>query len=115
MEIEFKKIPINGIEFEALNKNLKFSGTAIKELKKLVLCEGKLTGSLIHQCDRCGDEFNLEINEEIILYANDGVYESGKELLNVIEFYDSKVNFDTMLQSEIGTIESDYYYCTKCK
>jgi len=115
MEVAFKKIPTTGIDFESVIEGFKFSGIAKKESKNLVECKGQLQGSMEHQCDRCGNEFEVEINEDISIYANDGLYDSDGNLLNVVEFFDDCVNFDIMLESEIGIIKSDYHYCSTCK
>ena len=115
MEIVFKKVPVNGVDFETSIGDVKFCGNAKKESKNLVECIGKIKGTLTHQCDRCGNDFTLPVNEEVKIFASDGLYESDDELLDIIEFFDSSVNFDTILESELGTIKSDYYYCSTCK
>jgi uncharacterized metal-binding protein YceD (DUF177 family) len=114
MQIVFKKVPTTGVDFETSIDNVKFYGNAIKESKNLVKCVGKIEGSLIHLCDRCGDDFSFPVNEEVKIFVNDGIYESNDELLDLIEFFDGMVNFDTILESELGTIKSDYHYCSNC-
>jgi uncharacterized metal-binding protein YceD (DUF177 family) len=115
MEIVFKKVPATGVDFETSIDELRFYGTAQKASKNLVHCIGKIEGTLIHPCDRCGNDFTLAINEKVKILASDGIYESDDELLDVIEFFDARLNFDTILQSEIGMIQSDYHYCSTCK
>jgi len=115
MEIAFKKIPTTGIDFEAIIDGFKFYGIVKKISRNLVECKGQLKGFFPHQCDRCGEEFEVDINEDISIFANDGLYDSDGKLLNVVEFFDDCVNFDIMLESEIGTIKSDYHYCSTCK
>jgi len=115
MEIAFKKIPSTGIDFEAVVDGFKFYGVVKKKSKNLVECHGRMEGTLSQQCDRCGDEFEFDMKEDITLYANDGLYESSAELLNVIEFFDDFVNFDIILKGEIESINSDYHYCSTCK
>lgn len=115
MEVAFKKIPASGINFEATNGNVKFSGVAKKDSKDLVHCFGRLSGKIIHNCDRCADEFSLEIDEEVNLFVSDGIYEDEENLLEVVESFDGFVNFDTILESELGLVMSDYHYCPTCK
>lgn len=115
MEIVFKKVPVSGVDFETSINDIRFYGTAKKESKNLVQCTGILEGSLVLQCDRCGNEFTYNVNEKVNLYASDGLYESEDDLLDVIEFFEGSVNFDTILQSEVGSIKSDYHYCSTCK
>ncbi|WP_024954859.1 YceD family protein [Sulfurospirillum arcachonense] len=115
MQIVFKKVPTSGVDFETSIKDIKFYGTANKESKNLVQCIGKIEGTLDYQCDRCGNDFPLHVKEDVKLFASDGVYKSDDDLLDVIEFFDESINFDTMLESELGTLQSDYYYCSTCK
>ena len=117
MNIEFKKIPTTGIHFETSFGEIRFSGEAIKSGKSLVKCTGVMEGSLSHLCDRCAEGFKLMVNERIEVFASDGLYEAseGEELLNVIEFFDSLIDFDLILQSEIEAFKSDYHYCGQCE
>ena len=115
MIVAFKKISTNGIDFEATSGDMSFVGIAKKSQKNLVHCFGKLKGTITHTCDRCANEFTLEVDEEVELFASDGVYEKDEDLLDVMEFFDGFVNFDTILQSELGIVISDYHYCPTCK
>ncbi|AFL67571.1 DNA-binding protein [Sulfurospirillum barnesii] len=117
MQIEFKKIPSSGIHFETSLDEIKFSGEAVKTGKILVKCKGVIEGTLLHTCDRCGESFVLTVNENVEVFASDGLYEDkeGEELLNVIEFFDSFIEVDTLLQSEIEAFKSDYHYCGQCE
>ncbi|MDD3323608.1 MAG: DNA-binding protein [Sulfurospirillaceae bacterium] len=115
MDIEFKKIPLSGISFEVSLNDVKFVGNAKKNDSSLVVCKGKLIGSAPHICDRCGETHTISLNEEVEVYANDGIYSHSEELLNVIEFFDGAINFDTMLQSELEAFMSDYHYCSQCE
>lgn len=114
MKIVFKKVPTTGVDFETSFENIKFYGKLEKKSKNLVQCSGVLDGTLICQCDRCGDDLSLHVNEKVNLFASDGLYESGEELLEVIEFFDETVDLDTILQSEVETLKSDYHYCSTC-
>lgn len=115
MKIVFKKIPSTGMDFETSLENIKFYGKLQKKSKNLVQCDGKLEGTFICQCARCGDEMSLHVNEDLNLFANDGLYESSEELVEVIEFFEETVDLDTILLSEVETLKSDYNYCSTCK
>ena len=117
MKIEFKKILANGVNFETTLGNVRFLGEAVKTSKALVKCTGEITGSVIHQCDRCADDFTLIVKEGVEVFASDGFYQSveGEELLNIIEFFDGSIDIDTILQSEIEAFKSDYHYCGQCE
>lgn len=117
MNIEFKKIPVNGIHFETSLGDIRFFGEALKASKTIVKCTGTMEGNLPHLCDRCAESFKLMVNERVEVFASDGLYEDheGEELLNVIEFFDGSIDVDTMLQSEIEAFKSDYHYCGQCE
>ncbi len=114
MKIVFKKVPSSGVDFETSFEKIKFYGTLEKKSRTLVQCIGKLEGTLVCQCDRCGEDLSLHVDEKVELFANDGLYESGEELLEVMEFFDETVDLDTILQSEVETLKSDYHYCSIC-
>ena len=114
MKIVFKKIPQSGVDFETSFETVKFNGTLEKKSRNLVQCSGKLEGTLTCQCDRCGENFSLHVDEKIDLLASDGLYETSEELVEVMEFFDETVDLDTILQSEVETLKSDYHYCATC-
>ena len=33
---------------------------------------------------------------------------------NVIEFFDGKIDFDEVIQSEVESFKSGYFYCDEC-
>ncbi|ACZ11264.1 DNA-binding protein [Sulfurospirillum deleyianum] len=117
MQIEFKKISLNGVHFETSLDEIRFSGEAIKSGHSLVKCTGVMEGTLAHVCDRCGEAFNIAVNERVEVFASEGLYQDqeGEELLNVIEFFDGSIDLTEMLQSEIEAFKSDYHYCGQCE
>jgi len=114
MKINFKKIPQTGVDFETSSEEIKFYGKLEKHSRDLVHCIGSLEGILVCQCDRCGDDMSLHVDEKIDLFASDGLYKSGKELLEVIEFFEETIDLDTILLGEVETLRSDYHYCSTC-
>jgi len=117
MQIEFKKIPTTGVHFEVSLGNVVVVGNATKIDKMMVRIDGAMSGFVVHACDRCAAEFNLKVNEKVEVFASDGLYEdkSGEDLLNIVEFFDGSINFDTILQSELEALKSDYHYCGGCE
>ncbi len=114
MKIEFKKIPKSGIDFEISDDRCKLSGKCMKIRNNLVKCTGNVSGSFIHICDRCGEDFVAKLNRNIEVYASSGIYED-ERFLDVMEFFDGYVDFDEMLQNEIESYKSEYLYCDECK
>ncbi len=115
MKIEFKKIPITGIDFDTKIGDLRFYGVAEKISEKLVKCKGVIEGNFSHSCDRCGEDFLQNLKEEIEIFVCQGIYKEDNELLNLIESFDDFVNFDTILKSELESYRCDYLYCKNCK
>ena len=117
MQIEFKKIPTTGVHFEVSLGDIVVGGNATKIDKTMVRVDGTMCGLIAHACDRCATEFNLKVDEKVEVFASDGLYEdkSGEDLLNIVEFFDGSINFDTILQSELEALKSDYHYCGGCE
>ncbi len=97
------------------DNGVKFSFTAQFINKELVKCTGNISGKTPHQCDRCGEELELDLNEDIEVLVSDGVAKPTENLQNIIEFFDGDVNFSELFTSELEAIKSDYFYCNKCK
>jgi hypothetical protein len=115
MKIEFKKIPISGVDFKTSIGDLIFYGIAKKISENLVNCKGVVEGKLNHHCDRCGEEFSRNLKDDIDIIASKGIYKDDGELLNLVEFLDDYVNFDTILKSELESYRCEYLYCENCK
>ena len=117
MVIEFKKIPTSGTHFETVLGDICFKGEAKKVSKNLVECCGSMQGNLHYICDRCAEEFDLHINENVDVFASEGFYEDkeGEALLNVVEFFDGNIDFTALFKSELEAFKSDYHYCGHCQ
>ena len=115
MEIAFRKIAKEALNFEQLNENIKLSGEVFRKSSDLVLLKANLVGQISHVCDRCGEELNLEINEPLEILLSDGIYKGEIDNLDVVEFYGGVIDFNEILQSEVESVKSGYHYCGKCK
>ena len=117
MQIEFKKIPTTGVHFEVSLGDIVVVGNATKIDKTMVRIDGTMSGAVSHACDRCATEFTLNVDEKVEVFASDGLYvdQDGEDLLNIVEFFDGSINFDTILQSELEALRSDYHYCGGCE
>lgn len=115
MQISFKKVNKEGIDFSLHVKELNFFGKLFAEQNSLVLCKGKIKGNISHICDICGSDMVLEIDQDVDIFISDGIYKSNKENeFDVVEFYGGIIDLDEVLNSEIEAIKSDYYYCKEC-
>ena len=116
MKIEFKKVPNTSKEFQSDYDSVKIEGTFCKMSPSLVKIDGKLTGKVSIPCARCAQEEAITLNEDINFILSDGIYKSNSEDDDlIIEIDNSLIDFDEIIESEISSIQSDYYICSKCK
>ena len=117
MKIEFRKVPINSTEFQIESNSVKFLGNFSKISSKLVKIEGQIKANCEVLCCKCGNQFNIDIDEKSNLMVSDGIYSSQNEDEDfiVIEVEDHIVDFDSILHSEIESIKSEYYVCQSCQ
>eukprot|EP01156_Anaeramoeba_ignava_P003552 Anaeramoba_ignava/a223100_17.p1 GENE.a223100_17~~a223100_17.p1 ORF type:complete len:126 (+),score=11.78 a223100_17:52-429(+) len=116
MKIEFRKVPQTPKEFNAEFNSVKIEGTFCKMSPSLVKIDGKLTGKTSITCARCGQDETVTLDEDINFILSDGIYKSSSEEDDlIIEIEDSLINFDEIIESEISSIQSDYYICSECE
>lgn len=116
MKIEFRKVPLQGSEFEIDSDSVKFSGTFSKISQKLVKLSGDICGNTTIQCCKCGKDITLDIDEKVDLLISDGIYSSQNDEEDiVIEVENHIIDFDILLNSELESIKSDYFICDQCK
>ncbi|WP_321312475.1 hypothetical protein [Halarcobacter sp.] len=116
MKIEFRKVPQTPKEFSAEFNSVKIEGTFCKMSPSLVKIDGKLTGITSITCARCGQDETVTLDEDINFILSDGIYKSSSEEDDlIIEIEDSLINFDEIIESEISSIQSDYYICSECE
>lgn len=116
MKIQFQKISNQPVSFELENGSLKFFVNLRKKSDKLLSCSARIFGDLAHNCDRCGDDIVLKLDENLSLSISDGIYTQGEnELDDVVEFLNGEIDLDELFTSEIEAFKSDYFYCEKCK
>lgn len=117
MKIEFRKIPLHVSDFELFYNSVKFSGTFSKISPKLANVEGNLEGLCEVDCCKCGQPFNVNLDEEVNFLVSDGVYskENDDEELIVVEASNHTLDFDELLHSEIESLRSEYYVCDSCQ
>jgi uncharacterized metal-binding protein YceD (DUF177 family) len=112
MKIAFRKISSQSSPFKVDYEGVNFCGD-FKRDRDLIILKSHIKGSMLLPCDRCGDEFRLELDEDISLKVNEGYYEG--EDLDILESHDHHVDFDEIAQSEIEAIKAEYHYCDSCK
>ena len=115
MQVNLRKVTSIPLDFEVKSSEITFKGFLQYNSGKLILLKAKLSGSLDLDCSNCANEFNKQIDEEVEFFISDGLYqdESGP-LLDVVESFDSTVDMDELLNSEIELIKTDYNICPEC-
>ncbi|WP_369607214.1 hypothetical protein [Helicobacter trogontum] len=95
------------------NEYIELQGEIMRQDSKLVVFRGSIKGNLELICSLSGNEFDAKIDESLVLYFSDGIWESQSQSkavnsLDVIEFFDGFIDFDFVLTSELESIRLDY-------
>ncbi|MDD2651811.1 MAG: hypothetical protein PHX44_02020 [Sulfurimonas sp.] len=79
------------------------------------MLKAKLSGKIETACDVCAEDFLLDIDEDVEFYISDGLYTKNQDLfLEVVESFDSMIDLQEIMNSEIELILSDYKSCGNC-
>ena len=114
MKILFDKVGQSAKSFHKEIEGIAFDGVLQKSAHHRVMLLGEMKGSLPVACNRCGSQFDYELDSTLRLTISDQIVED-KDDLDIIEFLDGKIDITFILQSEMNTIKSDYHYCDKCQ
>ncbi|MCW1360431.1 hypothetical protein [Campylobacter sp. US33a] len=115
MKIAFSKINSVDYPFKLNLENVIFEGKISKINPKLLKINAIMSGFVYRPCDSCGEEIELSLNEDIEVFASDGIFKDQEnELSNTIEFFDSQIDLIEIAISELEAYLSDYFYCSKC-
>ena len=116
MKVALRKISNIPLDFDIKSNEITFKGYLEYHVGKLILLKAELNGLLDVQCNQCGEDFKLPLDEEIKFFISDGIYEDNENIeLDVIESLDSMADLDEILNSEIELIKSDYHSCENCQ
>jgi hypothetical protein len=113
LEVFFKKITTTPKHFELDSNGLIFAGEYHAVEAKIVKIEGKIHGLIELECDRCAASYVENLDLDVEIFASDGLYEK-KEIFDIIEFLDEKIDFDFVRDTEIEAIRLDYHLCASC-
>ena len=116
MQITLRKVGKIPLDFDVKSDEITFKGYLQYHGDKLILLKAKLSGKITTDCDVCAEEFKLDVDEDIEVFISDGVYAKHEDsLLEVVESFDSTVEIEDLMNSEIELIKSDYNSCENCK
>ncbi len=124
MKIEFRKITSSAKAIDVKldsscsdsllgDEHVSLVGEINRKYHNLIEFNGKMIGKLNLVCAKSGAEFTRDINECLVLYFSDGIWEmqsqiSSIDILDVIEFFEGFIDFNFVLESEIESIRLDY-------
>ncbi len=115
MKITLRKVGKTPLDFDVKSDEITFKGYLQYHSGKLILLHADLSGSVKTECNRCGEEFDLSVDEKVEFFISDGIYEGNDNIeLDIVESFDSLADLDELLISEIELIKSDYHCCTNC-
>ena len=114
MEISFSKIKQSPVDVNYSKDGVEISGTLERISRDSIKLDSNFKSNVEVVCNRCGKEYNIDANYPLGLILSDGGY-NGKDELDVVEFYDGKIDFDYLALSEVTSIKEDYNFCSECQ
>ena len=114
MEISFSKIKQSPIDIDYSSKETTIVGTLERINRDCVKLNSNFKSTVEVICNRCGKEYKIDVDYPLELILSDGGY-NDKDEIDVVEFFDRKIDFDYLIESEIASITQDYNYCSSCQ
>jgi hypothetical protein len=116
MKIEFSKLPRTKSEFEINSNSVKFLGNFCRISGTIAKIDSKIIGDYDVECCKCGKNITKSIDENIVYTLSDAPISSKDERDGeiIIEINNHIVDFEEILNSELESIKSDYYFCDDC-
>ncbi len=114
MEISFSKIKQSPVDVNYSKDGVEIIGTLERVSRDNIKLDSNFKSTVEVICNRCGKEYKIDANYPLGLILSDGGY-NGKDELDVVEFYDGKIDFDYLALSEVTSIKEDYNFCSECQ
>ncbi|NPA66777.1 MAG: DUF177 domain-containing protein [Epsilonproteobacteria bacterium] len=116
MKVTLRKVGKSPFEFERKLQDITLKGYMQYDSNGLILLDAKLTGILELDCAVCGEEFELEVDEDLKFFISDGIYKDEENsLIDVVEATNGELDIDELIHSEVELIKSDYHCCEFCE
>lgn len=118
MKIEARKITSTPKKFtlnlNSQKHNVKIEGSFYKLTNGLIKIDSAIKGSINLICDLSGEDFVKNLDENITLFAKDGIWKNqinqvDCENFDVIEFFDGCIDLEFIFQSELESMQLDYH------
>jgi len=114
VKISFSKIKQTPIDIDYSKDGVDIQGTLERVNRDSVKLDSTFKSEVEVVCNRCAKEYKIDANYPLSLILSDGGY-NGKDEIDVVEFYDGKIDFDYLALSEVSSIQEDYNYCSSCQ
>ena len=115
MQVTLRKVGKTPLDFEVKSDEITFKGYLEYHAGKLILLKADLNGSVVTQCNTCGEDLDLNVEEKVEFFISDGLYDGDNIDIDVVESFNSIADLDELLISEIELVKSDYHSCKNCK
>lgn len=114
MKISMRKISSAPKDIALNIDGVNLEGRIYRLDSQLLRLESRIYGELELICDNSGEEYLHKLDEPLVLYISDGIWDTQSqnkklESFEVIEFFDGFVDLHYILESEIESIRSDYH------
>jgi uncharacterized metal-binding protein YceD (DUF177 family) len=113
VKIPFSKVTPHTKTFLYKKDFLTFESELHRVNRERVFLRGRIFGKIALICDRCAEEFFEDVEWSIELTLSNRVVKSEKDL-DIIEFINSDIDFETILDSEANSYRLLYHHCKKC-
>jgi uncharacterized metal-binding protein YceD (DUF177 family) len=113
LKIIFEKVGSTAKPIKIESQGVTLAGTLQKSGYHRVTLDARMDGSMVLDCDRCGQNFDYIVETPLKLTLSDRISED-KDDLDIIEFLDGVIDVAYILESEINAIQGAYHYCSKC-
>ncbi len=113
MKYAFVKLGQQPKHFSLRKDSLTLECDIFRKDHNIALLSGRIQGEILLRCDQSGEEFVKSIDEELVLYISNGLWDSQSQSewmsFDVVEFFDGFIDIQYLLESEIESIKSDYH------
>ena len=114
MKILFSKITSSPKNYHIDIEDIGADVVLSKNKSNLVKADIELSGKIALECNRCLGQYDKIIQDKLELVLSDKEY-TGRDSLDVIEFFDGKIDIDFLINSEIQLYKDDYNICSLCQ
>ena len=121
MIVEFRKIKHNKqkIDFK-LDNDINVKGEFFfNHDKKMVQLDANLIGNIDFECCRCGEIFEKNVDLDLHIFIYNGLIKNNHDNDEfdyvIYEISDHKIDFISIIKSEIDSYKLDYHICSCCQ